>query len=333
MKRDVNEKYYLNDRYRIADLLNGYFFHGIQYIAPEDVKEAGTQLVYVAENHSSDSAKDDMTVLRDHDLLHKIIHGANYFIFSLEDQNYLDPSMVLRSLEYTVGEYVRQRHEIQKMHDRKKDLKGDEYLSRFSVQDFLKPVAVVVIFFGDGEWKGASTLHELLDWTDIPEEWKELFLDYRMHLIEVQKIEDLELFHSDLKLLFGFLESKNNKEKLKGFLNENHDELLEVPQDLFMVMASLSNTRQLRELQKEQKSQEKGWKVNMCKAIDDMLEDSRNDGLRIGIEKGRKEGKMEGEERINKLNFLLITENRLDDLKRAVQDKEFQNMLLKTYAI
>ena len=191
MKRDVNEKYYLNDRYRIADLLNGYFFHGIQYIAPEDVKEAGTQLVYVAENHSSDSAKDDMTVLRDHDLLHKIIHGANYFIFSLEDQNYLDPSMVLRSLEYTVGEYVRQRHEIQKMHDRKKDLKGDEYLSRFSVQDFLKPVAVVVIFFGDGEWKGASTLHELLDWTDIPEEWKELFLDYRMHLIEVQKIEDL----------------------------------------------------------------------------------------------------------------------------------------------
>ena len=233
--------------------------------------------------------------------------------------------MVLRSLEYTVGEYVRQRHEIQKMHDRKKDLKGDEYLSRFSVQDFLKPVAVVVIFFGDGEWKGASTLHELLDWTDIPEEWKELFLDYRMHLIEVQKIEDLELFHSDVKLLFGFLESKNNKEKLKGFLNENHDELLEVPQDLFMVMASLSNTRQLRELQKEQKSQEKGWKVNMCKAIDDMLEDSRNDGLRIGIEKG--------EERINKLKFFLITENRLDDLKRAVQDKEFQNMLLKTYAI
>ena len=219
------------------------------------------------------------------------------------------------------------------LNDRKKDLKGDEYLSCFSVQDLLKPVAVVVIFFGDEEWKGARTLHELLDWTDIPEEWKELFMDYRMHLIEVQKIENLELFHSDLKLLFGFLQSKNDKEKLKGFLAENHDELSEVPQDLFMVMTSMSNIWQLRELQKEQKSQEKGWKVNMCKAFDEMLEDSRNDGLRIGIEKGRKEGKMEGEERINKLNFFLISENRLDDLKRAVQDKEFQNMFLKTYAI
>ena len=93
------------------------------------------------------------------------------------------------------------------LNDRKKDLKGDEYLSRFSVEDLLKPVAVVVIFFGDGEWKGARTLHELLDWTDIPEAWKELFLDCRMHLIEVQKIENLELFHSDLKLLFGFLQS------------------------------------------------------------------------------------------------------------------------------
>ena len=329
MKQDINEKYYLNDNHRIADLLNGYFFHGVQYIAPEDVKEAGTQLVYMSEIPSLDSTKDDVTVMRDHDLLHKIIHGANYFIFSLEDQNYLDPSMVLRSLEYTVGEYMKQRHEIQKMHDKKKDLKADEYLSRFSVEDLLKPVAIVVIFFGDGEWTGARTLHELLDWTDIPEDWKKLFMDYRMHLIEVQKIEKLELFHSDLKLLFGFLQSKNNKEKLKVFLNENQDELSEVPEDLFMVMASLSKTWQLRELQKEQENKKKGWKVNMCKAIDDMLEDSRNDGLRIGMEKGRAEGR----ERINKLNFLLISENRLDDLKRAVQDKEFQNMLLETYAI
>ena len=71
----------------------------------------------------------------------------------------------------------------------------------------------------------------------------------------------------------------------------------------------------------------------MCKAIDDMLEDSRNDGLRIGREEGREKGIIEGEERISKLFFCLISDNRLDELKRAAQDKEFQNMLLKTYAI
>ena len=65
--------------------------------------------------------------------------------------------------------------------------------------------------------------------------------------------------------------------------------------------------------------------VSMCKAIDDMLEDSRNDGLR--------EGREEGEERISRLFYCLISDNRLDDMKRATQDKEFQNALLDAYAI
>ena len=152
-----------------------------------------------------------------------------------------------------------------------------------------------------------------------------MFMDYRMHLIEVQKIENLEWFHSDLKLLFGYLQNKNDKEKLSLFLDANHDELSEIPEDMFMVMASLSGRKQQKELEKQWKKQGKGRKVDMCKAIDDMLEDSRNDGLRIGRE--------EGEERISKLFFCLISDNRLDDLKRAAQDKEFQNMLMKTYAI
>ncbi|MCI6998300.1 MAG: hypothetical protein MR936_16345 [Eubacterium sp.] len=325
MKQDVNAKYYLNDRKRIADLLNGYFFQGIQCIVPEDVEEGGTQLLYQSEAYPLNNSKDSTPVHLEHDLLHKIIHGANYFVFSVEEQNYLDPSMVLRSLDYTVGQYMKQRHEIQKMHNRKKDLKEDEYVSRFSLEDLLKPVAIVVIYFGDKEWMGARTLHELLDWTDIPEEWKGMFMDYRMHLIEVQKIENLEWFHSDLKLLFGYLQNKNDKEKLSLFLDANYDELSEIPEDMFMVMASLSGRKQQKELEKQWKKQGKGRKVDMCKAIDDMLEDSRNDGLRIGRE--------EGEERISKLFFCLISDNRLDDLKRAAQDKEFQNMLMKTYAI
>ena len=159
MKQDVNEKYYLNDRYRIADLLNGYFFQGNQYISPKDVEEGNPQLIYLPEEQALKVVKNRKLVFEEHDLLHKIIRGANYFVFSVEEQNYLDPSMVLRSLDYTVGQYMKQRHEIQKMHDGKKDLKADEYVSKFSLEDFLKPVAIVVIYFGDDEWCGARTLH------------------------------------------------------------------------------------------------------------------------------------------------------------------------------
>lgn len=324
MKQDVNEKYYLNDRYRIADLLNGYFFQGNQYISPKDVEEGNPQLIYLPEEQALKVVKNRKLVFEEHDLLHKIIRGANYFVFSVEEQNYLDPSMVLRSLDYTVGQYMKQRHEIQKMHDGKKDLKADEYVSKFSLEDLLKPVAIVVIYFGDDEWCGARTLHELLDWTDIPDEWKNMFADYRMHLIEVQKLGNLEWFHSDLRLLFGFLQCKNDKQTLRIFVEKNRQELSELSEDIFMVMASLSKSNQLKALAIEREHQGKG-KINMCKAIDDMLEDSRNDGLRIGRE--------EGEERISRLFYCLISDNRLDDMKRATQDKEFQKTLLEAYAI
>lgn len=145
-----------------------------------------------------------------------------------------------------------------------------------------------------------------------------------MHLIEVQKIGNLEWFHSDLRLLFGFLQCKNDKETMTRFIEENQKELSELSEDIFMVMASLSKSNQLKVLAIEREHQGKG-KINMCKAIDDMLEDSRNDGLR--------EGREEGEERISRLFYCLISDNRLDDMKRATQDKEFQNALLDAYAI
>ena len=41
----------------------------------------------------------------------------------------------------------------------------------------------------------------------------------------------------------------------------------------------------------------------------------------------------EGEARICRLFYCLISDNRLDDMKRATQDKEFQKTLFEAYAI
>ena len=49
---------------------------------------------------------------------------------------------------------------------------------------------------------------------------------------------------------FGYLQNKNDKEKLSLFLDDNHDELSEMPEDMFMVMASLSGRKQQKELEK-----------------------------------------------------------------------------------
>ena len=50
--------------------------------------------------------------------------------------------------------------------------------------------------------------------------------------------------------------------------------------------------------------------------------------LEVGREQGLTWGLEQGESRVNKLNSILIDQGRLDDLKRATQDKAYQEELM-----
>jgi hypothetical protein len=47
----------------------------------------------------------------------------------------------------------------------------------------------------------------------------------------------------------------------------------------------------------------------------------------------RDEGRIETQERINRLNILLMEQNRSDDLLRAAKDISYQEKLLKEFGI
>ena len=65
----------------------------------------------------------------------------------------------------------------------------------------------------------------------------------------------------------------------------------------------------------------RGEKVNVCKGI-------------LGIEeKGRAEGMSAGIQREQKLTRSLLRDNRLDDLKRALDDPAFRQKLCEEYGI
>ena len=55
----------------------------------------------------------------------------------------------------------------------------------------------------------------------------------------------------------------------------------------------------------------------------------RTEGRAEGRAEGRVEGRVEGIQDINSLNIRLINENRLDDLRRAATDPDYQNKLLQ----
>lgn len=63
------------------------------------------------------------------------------------------------------------------------------------------------------------------------------------------------------------------------------------------------------------------------------------EGIEIGIEQGIQQGIRQGtergqqieRERLNKLNCLLLEQNRIADLKRATQDVEYQEELFREF--
>lgn len=309
---------------RIADLLDGFYFKGAQIIRPEDVKKADGQVVLL-----KNGKPDSKLIERYQDLVFGIVKGVNCFIFCVEEQNYVDPAMVLRSLEYTVGQYEEQHQELMNYHENAKDLEGDEFLSSFSLQDRLKPVILLVVYFGDEEWKGARTLHELLDWTDIPENWKPMFADYQMHLLEVNKIDNLDKYHSDLKLLFGVLKYRKDKEKMADFINDNKAEFQEVSTDLARVIYKYSHSQNVFKMMKAKRNQKGKETVNMCKAFLEMIEDGRKEG----IKEGRRLGAEYYAEQFGELVLRLLAENRTDELKIASKDAVYRQQLFNEYGI
>ena len=54
---------------------------------------------------------------------------------------------------------------------------------------------------------------------------------------------------------------------------------------------------------------------------------------RENIELGREEGRKEGSNQMASLIKILLSENRTDDLKRALEDTDFRNELFKEYGI
>ena len=65
------------------------------------------------------------------------------------------------------------------------------------------------------------------------------------------------------------------------------------------------------------------------RSLEQGLEQGREQGREIGLKQGQEIGLEQGKNVINSLNLLLINQNRFEDLKRAVSDKEYQSKLIK----
>ncbi len=70
------------------------------------------------------------------------------------------------------------------------------------------------------------------------------------------------------------------------------------------------------------------YEYNQAGHIKVLKEESFNKGVAIGKEEGIAIGESNAQERINRLNEILINANRIDDLKKSTTDLEYQKKLM-----
>ncbi len=174
------------------------------------------------------------------------------------------------------------------------------------------------IYKGKESWDGPRTLKDMMNMEGYSENMQEMIVDYPIHLLEVRKYANLEHFHTDLQHVFGFLQRENDEKTLADYVKKHREVFANLEEDAYDMISVLTHTRELQNLKKEN---EEGGKVDMCKAIDDM------------VKSGERRGKQQGEQRVSRLVQILAEKGRMQDIIHAASDSEYREKLFVEFGL
>lgn len=277
MRKDESWKKFFGDNERYADLINGIGCDGVQYVKPADLQELDTA--------SKKKARD---------LLRKTAFGMNFAIIGIENQEEVDYKFPLRNLHYEVNQYEKQATEVRReiRGNRKKvldtNLRPGEYMYGFKKDSRLHPVITFVIYAGKEPWDGPMSLHDIIDFKDIPEKLRKLAANYSINLIDIRRMKDTRIFKTDVRYVFDFIRYAEDKNTLFDLVTKE-PYYQEMDEEAFEVVSNYTNLEGLVKNNEE----ERGGKKDVCKAIIDLMEDSRIEGIEVGMARGAEQTKLE----------------------------------------
>lgn len=272
-KKDAYEFDYLDDDLRFADQINGALFHGEQIIKAQELEPAEAQSVYLGKDKKKKGVKAVVDKAR-------IWRGQTIHIFAIENQNYVDYRMVLRTmLSESIG-YHKQWKQKKREHERAKDLGGsDAFLSGMTRDEKFTPIITLVVYYGEkSSWDGAVCLHDLLR---IEDKLKPYVTNYRLNLYNCHDHDSFEEYHTGLRQVFETIRYAGEKEKLQQIMEQNKEAYSRIDSETRELLEVVGNVRIPEDCKVVENGEER---FNMCKAFEDMRLE------------GKMEGKLEGEE-------------------------------------
>ena len=313
---DAVTKAYIRKNEVFADAFNYFMYNGEQKILPEQLRELDTTEIAILLNEKDTKDNKDKeaselkTVQKYRDLMKTATimedGEAAYVLLGIENQTEVHYAMPVRNMLYDAMQYNQQVADIAATYKKEKGSKiqqkrkmsNGEFLSGFHKDDKLIPVITLVLFFNAKAWDGPRSLLDMMDISNSVV--RDMVVDYPLHLIEPMGIldKDLEKFSSSLREVIGCIKYSNDKHKLTAFIHDNPRMNMEIEaaRVIETITSVIIDGREVDNM----------GNVNMCKAIEDMIQDvvdekkddwlaeGRNEGRLTGLSEGRLAGLSEG---------------------------------------
>ena len=255
--KDKMMKEFLENNAYFVDFFNAYFFDGQKVLKPENCEELDSEM--------NDA---NMDLEKHVDVIRKYNDGNLYSAFIIENQSYVDASMVVRAAVYEYVAYERMLKKSKKNRNNKK----------------LPMVNILVFYTGERPWNAARQLSELVE---VDERFESYFHDYKMNLIEITGNTSYNFNEEDVYNLFYICRSIYDQSIYEGTIND----FGLVKSSVLKVVKTLTDVEWLDLEELEEKE-----KIEICEAEKRWLEVKSKEWKAEGIELGIKQGIEQGVE-------------------------------------
>ena len=296
--KDKTMKEFLENNAYFVDFFNAYFFNGEKVLKPENCMELDSEM--------NDS---NMDLEKRVDVIRKYNDGNLYSAFIIENQSYVDASMVVRAATYEFVAYDRMLKKLKKNKAKEK----------------LPMVHILVFYTGERPWNAASKLSELVE---VDERFESYFHDYKMNLIEITGNTSYNFNEEDVHNLFYICRSIYDQSIYEGKSNS----FGLVKSSVLKVVKTLTDVEWLDLEELEEKEE-----IEMCEAEKRWLEVKSKEWEAEGIKKGIEQGIEQGIERGSEKKELEMYQKMMDkgfEIKAiasifSVSEESIEKLLMK----
>ena len=254
--KDKIMKEFLENNAYFVDFFNAYFFDGERVLKP-----------------MNDS---NMDLEKHVDVIRKYNDGNLYSAFIIENQSYVDASMVVGAAAYEYVAYDRMLKKLKK-------------LKKNKAKEKLPMVHILVFYTGEKPWNAARQLSQLVE---VDERFESYFHDYQMNLIEITGNTSYNFNEEDVHNLFYICRSIYDQSIYEGKSNS----FGLVKSSVLKVVKTLTDVEWLDLEELEEKEE-----IEMCEAEKRWLEvkskEWEAEGIKKGIEQGIEQGLEQGSEK------------------------------------